>query len=235
MKMTILIPTYNEAGNIESLLERISEYVPDANILVIDDNSPDGTGAIVAKIAERNPRVHLLARERKEGLGRAYMNGFTEVLKDPSVEMVVIMDADFSHDPSYIPEMIRAASRADVVIASRYCKGGALEGWTTWRRWLSRFANGYCRAITGLPVHDTTAGFILIKTALLRKAGITHFDASGYAFLMELKYRLWRDGAQIAEVPITFKERREGISKISSNIIFEGVMAPWKLRFKGDA
>ena len=230
-RTTILIPTYNEAGNIDPLVRRVFEFVPDAHVVVIDDNSPDKTADVVRKMTDADPRVSLLFRVRKEGLGKAYLQGFAEALKDSSNDLIIMMDADFSHDPSYIPEMRRAAIQADVVIGSRYCRGGGTQGWKAWRKFLSGFANRYCRAITGMPIHDATAGFILIRADALRKANIATFDASGYAFLMELKYRLWRSDARFAEVPIIFKERREGISKMSKRIILEGVVAPWKLRF----
>lgn len=227
----ILVPTYDEAGNIEAIIKRIFECLPEARVLVIDDNSPDGTAAIVRRLMQDNPRIKLLSRTGKEGLGKAYLHGFGEALRDLSVEFVITMDADFSHDPSYIPAMLEAAQDADLVIASRYCRGGGTEGWSLWRRLLSRFASRYCRLITDMPVTDATAGFMLIRSAMLRKAGIESLGLSGYAFLMEFKYRLWKSGARIAEVPIIFKERREGESKISSHIILEGIIAPWNMRF----
>ena len=232
MKTTILIPTYNESGNIEPLIGRIFEFMPDASILVIDDNSPDGTGIIVEKVARTDPRVRLLSRTKKEGLGKAYLAGFTEVLQDPSIDFLIMMDADFSHDPSYIPVMLRATANADVVIGSRYCRGGGTKGWAAWRRFLSGFANRYCRLITGMPINDATAGFNLIRADILRDADTVQLNLSGYAFQMELKYLLWKHKARFAEVPITFYERREGESKISNHIILEGIIAPWKMRFK---
>ncbi len=230
--LTVILPTYNESGNIATIIERIFQHVPEAQVLVVDDNSPDGTASIVEKIMQSEPRLRLLKRAGKEGLGKAYLHAFSEVLKDQSVQRILMMDADLSHDPSYIQAMIRANTDADVVIGSRYCAGGGTQGWKPWRKLLSGFANRYCRTITGMPIYDATAGFILIKVDALRSADISSFDASGYAFLMELKYRLWRRGAHFAEVPIIFVERREGQSKISKHIILEGVLAPWKMRLR---
>lgn len=230
-RATILLPTYNEAGNIEAITKRIFECAPECRVLVIDDNSPDGTGNIVKNLMRSEARLALLSRPGKEGLRKAYQQGFGEVLKDPSAEFLITMDADFSHDPAYLPAMLKAAETADVVIASRYCRGGGIEGWNRRRRLLSAFANRYCRTITGMPVTDSTAGFMLMRASALRKADFTALRLTGYAFLIELKYRLWKSGARIVEVPIVFKERREGESKISKRIVLEGIVAPWRLRF----
>ena len=228
----ILIPTYNEAGNIASIIARVREVVPQARIRVIDDNSPDGTGKIVADIAARDPQVRLLSRTGKEGLGKAYLHGFSEALKDESITHVLMMDADFSHDPEYIPELIAKSADHELVTGSRYIPGGATEGWEGWRRYLSTGGNTYVRAILGIPVHDVTAGFNLIATDALRRVDFSRLDASGYAFQIELKYLLWKSGARPAEVPILFRNRREGESKISNHIIAEGLLAPWKLLLK---
>ena len=228
----ILLPTYNESDNIEPLIQKIFGVLPDARVLVVDDSSPDGTADIVRRMMKGDTRINLLQRARKEGLGRAYQAAFLEGLKDPSNKIFIMMDADFSHDPVYIPEMIRMAESADIVIGSRYCSGGSTEGWTLWRRVLSAGANKYCRLVSGMPIADATAGFVLIKADILRSANISSLGFSGYAFIMELKHHLWQRGARLAEVPILFKERREGESKISNHIILEGVLAPWKMRLK---
>jgi len=228
----IILPTYNEKGNIASIIDRILLAVPSAHILVVDDSSPDGTADIVRQIEKTNLAVKLLVREKKEGLGRAYLATFMHVLKDQQYDFLVMMDADHSHDPAYLPTMLLRAKDHDVVVGSRYCKGGGTEGWELWRVLLSRFGNLYCRVITGIPVYDATAGFNVLRTSMLRLAPLQGIDLSGYAFQIELKYLLWRHGARITEVPIVFKCRREGESKISNHIIREGLIAPWKMRFK---
>jgi dolichol-phosphate mannosyltransferase len=230
--VAVLLPTYNEAGNIEAIISRILASVPGARILVIDDSSPDGTGAIVKRLMQAQPRVSLVSRARKEGLGKAYLHGFKEVLADPAIEFLITMDADFSHDPAYLPAMLDAAVDADLVVATRYASGGRTEGWSLWRRMLSSFANRYCALITGMPITDATGGFYVVRADALRGIDRASIASSGYAFQIELKYRLWKREARIAEVPIVFKERREGESKISSHVIAEGVTTPWMLRFK---
>lgn len=232
MKDVVVIPTYNEKQNIQALVEAIFRVSPQVKILVVDDNSPDGTGSVVDSLKDRFPNLSLLTRMKKEGLGRAYLGAFAEVLKDETVESVIMMDADFSHDPSYISLMIEMKKSCDVVVASRYVKGGGTVGWELWRRLLSRWGNFYAHTITRLPTHDCTGGFNLIKTEFLRKVNLSEFDASGYAFQIELKYRLWKSGARFCELPIVFKNRISGESKISQHIIAEGVIAPWKMIFK---
>lgn len=228
----IILPTYNEVNNIASIIGYIHSIVPDIRILVVDDNSPDKTAAVVQTLVNRNPLISLIVREKKDGLGRAYLHAFDHVLRDPSIRRVIMMDADFSHDPMYIPIMIRESKSADFVIGSRYCQGGATEGWETWRKWLSRSGNTYCRLVTGLPVSDATAGFNLICTDILKRTDLAKLNSSGYAFQVELKYAVWKKGARFAETPIVFKNRREGESKLSNHIIAEAILAPWMMRFK---
>lgn len=240
----IVIPTYNERENIRTLVPAIFAAVPTVSILVVDDHSPDGTAAEVRTLQSRFPCVSLLERSGKEGLGRAYIHAFTTVLADPTLTTVTMMDADYSHDPQYLPAMF-AASRAgaSVVVGSRHMRGGATVGWELWRRILSFGGNFYCRLITGLPIYDCTGGFNVMHAVLLRKIDFSTFDLSGYAFIMELKYALWKAGRQQAslapqageifkEIPIVFRNRVEGESKISFNIIREGIIAPWKMIFK---
>lgn len=228
----ILIPTYNEAGNIEGIIVRIQEVLPEAEIVVIDDSSPDGTGKVVSAIAEKNKNVRLLSRDRKEGLGKAYLYAFENILKEPSVEAIVMMDADFSHDPAHLKEFIEKSKEYDVVIGSRYVPGGKTVGWEPWRTALSKYGNAYAKAITGAPVRDLTGGFNLISINALRKVSSSDLDSSGYAFQIELKYLLFKAGARIIEVPILFSNRKEGESKISNHIIGEGLLAPWRLKLK---
>jgi dolichol-phosphate mannosyltransferase len=229
--LTVIIPTYNEAKNITPIIKRVHEFVPDAHILVADDNSPDGTGDIVRKLAADDPRITLFSRKGKEGLGKAYLAAFDEALKDPSIEWIQMLDADFSHDPKYLPDMLKKAQEVDVVIGSRYVKGGGTVAWPVWRRLLSWFANMYCRTITGMPINDTTAGFILMRTSFMRKANLNSINAKGHAFMMEIKYRLWKHGARMVEVPVILEDRQQGVSKMSNGVIREAALAPWKMRF----
>jgi dolichol-phosphate mannosyltransferase len=230
MRYTVITPTYNEAANIGTLVAEVFKRVPDVSVLVVDDNSPDGTSDVVRKLQAQYPNLSLFLRERKEGLGKAYISAFKRVLND--TDAVIMMDADLSHHPEYLPKLIAAAEHADVVVGSRYMPGGATQGWELWRRILSRCGNWYARTVTGLPVRDCTAGFMLVKADFLRKVDFSQFDLSGYAFLIELKYLLWKAGARMAQVPIIFRNRIGGESKISSHIINEGILAPWKIRFR---
>ncbi|MCR4322483.1 MAG: polyprenol monophosphomannose synthase [Candidatus Azambacteria bacterium] len=232
MKDLIIIPTYNERENIVPLVQEIFRAVPGIFVLVVDDNSPDGTADAVRDMQGAFPNVQVLVREKKEGLGRAYIHAFHVALADESVRNIITMDADFSHQPRYLPEFLKASERYDVVIGSRYVRGGGVEGWELWRRVLSKCANMYCRMITRMPITDCTGGFNLIRASLLRKIDFSGMDSSGYAFLQELKYMLYRAGATFTEVPIIFKNRTMGESKITSHIVWEGVIAPWKMIWK---
>ncbi len=234
MHVRILLPTYNENENIEGIVRRIIEVVPQASVLVIDDDSPDGTGRTVARLSKEFENVGLLSRARREGLGKAYIAGMAESLERSGgdcADAIVTMDADFSHDPAHLPEMIETAESHDVVIGSRYIRRGGVAEWEAWRRALSAGGNLYSRMITGMPVRDATSGFQLVRTEALRSIGYRKIAASGYAFQIELKYRLWRSGARLVETPITFQARRGGESKLSSHIVREGVLTPLRLRF----
>jgi dolichol-phosphate mannosyltransferase len=230
MKNIIVIPTYNEKQNIEVLIPLIFETLYDVDVVVADDSSPDGTGKAVQDLKFKYPRLRLLTRSKKEGLGKAYINAYNEVLKDKDLKSVIMMDADLSHDPKYLQEMFKQSQKYSVVVGSRYVRGGRTVGWEIWRRVLSYCANIYCRIITGLPVHDCTGGFNVISADLLRKIDFSKMDMSGYAFIMELKYHLYKAGGNFFEVPITFVNRVGGESKISGHIISEGILAPWKIK-----
>jgi dolichol-phosphate mannosyltransferase len=232
MKTVIVIPTYNEKENIGPLLEKIFTLLPEVFILVVDDNSPDKTAETVREKQKKFSHLFLLVREKKEGLGKAYVDAFSRVIKDSEVDKVVMMDADFSHDPERLPAFLAAAAQSDIVVGSRYVKGGGTVGWELWRRILSRFGNFYARLITGMPLADLTGGFNLMAADFLRRINLEGLDMSGYAFIMEIKSSLFIAGAKFYEVPIIFRNRREGESKISSHIIREGVIAPWKIRAK---
>lgn len=230
MNNIIIIPTYNEKENILSLVPMIFEVVPDVSVVIADDNSPDGTSDAVRDLQRRYPRLSLISREVKNGLGRAYTNAFSIVLKDNTVKNIVMMDADLSHDPKYLKEMLSKSEEYSVVIGSRYILGGQTVGWELWRRVLSFLGNLYCRTITGMPIKDCTGGFNVIRAELLRKIQFEKMDMSGYAFIMQIKYLLYKAGGTFFEVPITFKNRARGETKISGHIISEGIIAPWKIK-----
>lgn len=230
MKTYVVIPSYEERQNIEALIRAILAMAPDFHILVVDDNSPDGTADLVQQLQHEFSCLHLLKRAGKLGFGTAYLDGFNEILKDPSVEAVLMMDADLSHHPKYIPRMVELLREADVVIGSRYVAGGAVQGWGLKRRLLSSFGNRYVRAVTGLPIRDCTAGYILLRAPVVARIAKSSMQMAGYAFLMELKHKVWKWGLRIRETPIVFCDRTAGQSKISDSIVREGIQAPWRLR-----
>lgn len=228
-KTVILLPTYNERENIKLLIPEIFALQSDVHILVLDDNSPDGTAKEVRSLMGSYPSLGILERPGKEGLGVAYRAGIEHVLKDPEVVFVITMDADGSHAPEYLGAMREAGEHKGLVIGSRYTKGGGIERWEPWRQFLSRWGNFYARTVTRLPIKDMTAGFMHIHAAALRTLDLSQLRASGYAFLMELKFLLHKTGAGVGEVPIIFRSRREGESKISHHIIREGLKTPWTI------
>jgi len=227
-----LIPTYNEKENIASLGEAIFSLYPKTSVLVLDDQSPDGTAEAVEKIRAQFPNFLVHRRSGPRGFGRSYLDGFSKVLNDDRYEYVVMMDADFSHNPKEIGEMVKKLSQVDVVNGSRYVEGGKIENWSWKRKILSRFANFYVRKILGTPIKDMTTGFICLRKDILRSLDLNSIHSDGYAFLVELKYRLHKNGFKFAEHPIIFRERREGKSKMSSKVIWESIWLPWKLKFK---
>ncbi len=231
MKDVIIIPTYNEKENISILVPQIFEILPDILVRVADDNSPDGTAEVVKDMQNKYPNLSLIFRSKKNGLGQAYTNAFLEVLKDRNIGKVIMMDADLSHNPKYLKEMLSQGNNFSVVVGSRYVDGGKTEGWEFWRRALSFFGNAYCRVITRLPLRDCTGGFNVISAELLRKVDFSRMDMSGYAFIIEIKFLLYKAGGTFFEVPITFVNRAHGETKISGHIISEGILAPWKIRF----
>lgn len=232
MRTRIIIPTYNERENIIPLLTELLRVAPaETRILVVDDNSPDGTGELVRRFADGEPRVSLLARPSKMGLGTAYQQAFQRVLDEGGDECVVTMDADFSHHPRYVPEIIECCRMNDLVVGSRYMRGGRIENWELWRRLLSWGGNLYVRVITGSPIRDCTAGFSAMRVEFLRQVPFERIRTSGYAWWFSLRTMFWRRGARIVEIPITFTDRRLGKSKISTNIIYEGLIEPWRIRF----
>jgi dolichol-phosphate mannosyltransferase len=219
----VIIPTYNEAENIERILRRISESLPEAGVLVVDDASPDGTGDLVKRAAADLPNVHLMAREAKSGLGSAYRAGFVWGL-DNGYDALIEMDADFSHDPGALPALLAPLSEGyDVAIGSRYVKGGHVPNWARHRHLLSQGGNRYASMMLGLHVSDSTAGFRAYSAGIMRKLDLEIIRAEGYGFQIEMTYRAKQQGANIKEVPITFVDRVAGESKMSSRIVFEAL------------
>jgi dolichol-phosphate mannosyltransferase len=226
----VVIPTYNESENITRLIPQILE-LPRFRVLVVDDNSPDGTGALVRGMAEHEPRVGLLARAGKLGLGSAYRDGFRRALAE-GAEYIFEMDADFSHDPRYLPDLLRAAEGgADLALGSRYVRGGGTTDWGVVRQIISRGGNLYAGLILGLPLADSTGGFRCYRRRVLEALDLTAVRSNGYAFQIELAYRVRRAGFRIVEVPIIFPDRRVGKSKMSRRIVIEALINVWKLRF----
>ena len=228
MSILIILPTYNERSNLEALIDAIDKEV-DADILIVDDNSPDGTGALAEGLARRHRHIHVHHRPRKLGLGTAYLYGFRYAL-DRDYELIFEMDADFSHDPAHIPRFIEAADRADVVLGSRYIPGGRTENWRLWRRALSRAGGLYAHHLLDVPYHDLTGGFKCFHRRVLQALPLSEIRSEGYSFQVEVTWRAHHMGFRIEEIPIVFRERREGQSKISRHIVFEAAWLVLKLR-----
>ena len=231
MKTCVIIPTYNEKDNVVKLAHSIFETNLQTAVLVVDDNSPDGTASVVTASVENYPQLDLLLRSDNRGFGRSYIDGFKKILARDSYEQTVMMDADFSHDPAVIPAMAARLTEYDFVVGSRYVRGGDIKNWNWKRRLLSRFANCYAKTILGIPISDMTTGFMCIKTSVLKNIDLDTIKSDGYAFLVELKYRLIKAGYKFFEEPIIYNERREGQSKMSSKVIWESIWLPWRLRF----
>jgi len=219
-RVVIVMPTYNERQNLEIIAGRIREAVPDADVLVVDDNSPDGTGDLADKLAEADPRVQVLHRTEKAGLGRAYVAGFTWAL-DRGYDLIVEMDADGSHRPEDLPRLLATSGGADAVIGSRYVPGGTVVNWPASRRVLSAGANIYTRAMLGVRVKDATGGFRVYKAGTLREIDLNGIQSAGYCFQIDMTLRVLQAGLTITEVPITFIERERGSSKMSNTVIIE--------------
>ncbi|MFB0526952.1 MAG: polyprenol monophosphomannose synthase [bacterium] len=234
MKSIIIIPTYNEKENIERLIEEIRKLNRNFHLLIIDDNSPDGTGRIADGLAEKHSVVSVIHRPAKLGLGTAYITGFKYALKN-NYDFVFTMDADFSHQPKYLIDLLEKAKEYDLVIGSRYIENGGIQNWPLHRLILSRGANIYVRMVTRLPIFDSTGGFNCYRREVLEKIDLDRIISDGYAFQIEMKYRLWKKGFSVKEVPITFIDRTRGTSKISKRIIFHALFLVWKLRKRGQA
>lgn len=224
----IVIPTYNEIDNVRQIAGAVLAALPSADILFVDDNSPDGTGQLIDSLCETEPRIHVLHRTEKAGLGRAYIAGFTWALAR-HYEFVFEMDADFSHDPKSLPAFRRAADSADLCLGTRYKGGVRVINWPLARLILSKGAAVYVQIITGLPVTDPTGGFKCFRRAVLESINLDQITSNGYSFQIELSHKAWINGFYIDEVPITFEERRSGASKMSTAIIREALWMVWKL------
>lgn len=231
----MVLPTYNEAGNIEAIVAAVRGQLQaepgEHRIMIVDDNSPDGTGDIADELAGQFPNVSVMHREVKEGLGPAYIAGFREALAG-GADLVVEMDSDFSHDPAYLPEMLAAAADADMVLGSRYVEGGGVTEWSGMRRLISRSGSVYARAMLGVSVRDLTGGFKVIRREVLERIDLDAIDSRGYAFQVEMTYRAIRAGFRVVEVPIVFKERQEGASKMTGAIVGEAIWRVPALRWK---
>jgi len=226
----IITPTYNEKDNLRRLIEAIHRVVPEAHVLIVDDNSPDGTGALADELSNTDSRVHVLHREGKLGLGTAYIAGFRYAL-ERDYSLVFEMDADFSHRPEHLPEFLAAAEHADLVLGCRYMEGGGTEDWGILRKGLSRGGNLYARTILGLPFRDLTGGFKCFRREVLETIDLDQIGSAGYAFQIELTWRTQRAGFRIAETPIMFPDRTEGVSKMNKGIILEALWRVARLRF----
>jgi dolichol-phosphate mannosyltransferase len=227
----VIVPTYNERFNIARLIPAILAQDPSLEILVVDDASPDGTGAIVDGIATNNPRVNVIHREGKLGLGTAYIAGFRWAL-ERKYDLVFEMDADFSHNPERLPEFLEAIRESDVVLGSRYQDGHVnVVNWPMSRLFLSYAANIYARFVTGLPIFDTTGGFKCFRRNVLESIDLNAVKSNGYAFQIEMSYRAWKRGFRLFEIPIIFVDRTEGVSKMSKKIVREAIWMVWRLRW----
>ncbi|MEW6016095.1 MAG: polyprenol monophosphomannose synthase [Candidatus Zixiibacteriota bacterium] len=225
----IIFPTYNEKENIERIINAVLGQDDSIEVLVVDDNSPDGTGQIVDKLAAANRRIHILHREKKEGLGRAYIAGFKWAI-ERKYDYIFEMDADFSHGPDYIPDFLEAIKENDLVIGSRYISGVNVINWPMSRLLLSYFANVYTRIITGLPVRDATGGFKCFRRQALEAIPLDSIKSNGYIFQIEVSLRIWKKGMRLKEIPIVFVDRRLGASKMSKKIVREAIWKVWYLR-----
>jgi dolichol-phosphate mannosyltransferase len=225
----VCLPTYDEKDNVVPITEAILAATPDVDVLIIDDNSPDGTGRLADALATREPRVKVLHRAGKQGLGKAYLAGFDWALRH-GYELVLEMDADFSHDPRYLPGMLEAARGADLVLGSRNIPGGGTVNWGVGRKIISRGGSLYARTILGIPIRDLTGGFKCFHRKVLESIELSTVECSGYAFQIELTFRTLRKGFRVVEIPIVFVDRRVGQSKMSKRIVLEALGKVWSIR-----
>jgi dolichol-phosphate mannosyltransferase len=227
----VVIPTYNEAENVRPIVAAVRAAVPQAHVLVVDDSSPDGTGKLADELAAADAQVHVLHRAGKEGLGRAYLDAFRWGMAQ-GYDKLVEFDADFSHNPKYLPTMLEALDRADVAVGSRYVKGGGTENWGVSRKIISAGGSWYARTVLGVPVRDLTAGFIAWNRRVLEAIDLDRVQSAGFVFQVEMKVRALRKGFRVEEVPIVFVDRQVGTSKMSRQILVEGLARVWQIRFR---
>ena len=226
----VIVPTYNERENLPQIIQAVHQHLPEAELLVVDDNSPDGTGQVADEIARGDRLVHVLHRPGKQGLGTAYIAGFKWALPR-GYEFLFEMDCDFSHDPKYLPELLRAAEeRADLVLGSRYVEGGGTINWGLVRQLISRGGSLYARSVLGVHIRDLTGGFKCFRRRVLEAIDLDTVSAQGYGFQIEMTYRALKHGFRVVEVPIVFVDRRVGQSKMSKKIFVEALTLVWKLR-----
>ncbi len=230
MRILVIIPTYNEIDNLNNLTTQICAQIPDTDVLIIDDNSPDGTGSLAEQLSIKNKRIKYIVRSHKLGLGSAYIQGFKYALNH-NYDFIFEMDADFSHDPSYLPEFLRHLDSHQLILGSRYIKGGGISTWGIWRRLISYLANLYARILLGLPYQDLTGGYKCYSRQVLEQLDLNSIISEGYVFQIETTYRAHHRGFAIKEIPIIFKERHKGKSKISRKICLEAVWKVPLLRF----
>ncbi|HEY1284936.1 MAG TPA: polyprenol monophosphomannose synthase [Solirubrobacterales bacterium] len=227
----LVLPTYNESGNIEPFAEAVLAKLPESSrVLIVDDNSPDGTGEIADRLASGHEQIEVLHRPRKEGLGPAYLAGFRRALGEGATHLLE-MDADFSHDPAYLPRLLEMGRRADVVIGSRYVPGGGVENWSALRRAISRGGSAYARLVLGVGIRDLTGGFKCFRREVLEAIDLDSIRSRGYAFQVEITYRAIQRGFDVVEVPIVFRDRRSGSSKMNRAIVAEAALRVPLLRF----
>ncbi len=231
-KTLLAIGTYNERENIAPIVEQVLSVTArePLDVLIVDDNSPDGTGDIADELSKKNNRVHVVHGPHKRGLGRAYLEAFAWAISR-GYDTIITMDADFSHDPKCLPEMLRKSRECDVVVASRYVPGGGVRNWPWYRKIVSRGGSIYARLVTGLPVHDATGGFNCYARRVLQTIGLDSVKSEGYAFMIEMKYRSWKKGFRLCEMPIIFVDRTCGTSKMSKRIFLEAFFRCIQLRF----
>ena len=231
MKTLVIIPTYNEINNLHKLLPYILNSYPELHVLIVDDNSPDGTAKYVEELGRSDQRVRVLKRESKMGLGTAYVAGFKYMLSN-GYDAAIQMDADYSHDPIEIKNFLEKIKSYDLVIGSRYINGVRVINWPIGRLLLSYFANLYTRVVTGMPVKDATGGFKCFKRQVLESINLDKIKSNGYSFQIEMNYKAWKNNFKLIEIPITFMDRVHGTSKMSKKIVYEAVFMVWKLRLK---
>jgi len=227
----VIIPTYDEKENVRPISERVFRVLPETHILFVDDNSPDGTGKALDEMAGADPRVHVVHKEGKMGLGRAYITGFKWAI-ERSYELIFEMDADFSHDPLELPNFVKAAENADLVLGSRYVDGIRITNWPLRRLFLSKTAANYIRVITGMPVTDPTGGYKCYRREVLCAIDLDSVISNGYSFQVEMTHIAWMRGFRVVEIPITFEDRRSGYSKMNTSILREALWLVWKLALR---